>query len=104
MRSRVQSFGPDTYIVTYSSLYGSGKARTAAIRTANGFCETRGAPMRPLDEQIVLGTITSFSLVFACASDAAPSSYDATLGPDIAQPRIQPRSSPEPCRGGCHAH
>lgn len=101
--SRIQSYGSEQWIVSYSSVLSAGKARGAAIRDANAFCVEHGAPMQPLDEQTVVGEITTFSLVFTCSSEPPAAAQTTPLGPDL-RPAVVPKQRPErPCLpSGCH--
>ncbi len=91
---RVQNYGPDTYIVTYSSIYGSGKARTAAIRDANAFCSAKGSQMHPVGEQTTPGEVSSFSLMFSCGAGEA-SQQRVPPGPDGIRP-VSPSTESNP--------
>ena len=86
------------YIVSYSSYYGgASKARNACVRDANAFCAAHGAPMRPIDEQTVVSSVTSVSLVFACSSEPLPASTTDPLGPDLPLqrgPHVRPGPRP----------
>ena len=66
---RVQEYGPGTYFVTYSSVWGPGRASSAAIRDAKAFCAARGSSMQPKDQSVTSGSSFSFSLVFSCSTD-----------------------------------
>ena len=59
----VQPYGPGLYTVSYGSIWGSGKARNAAVSDANEFCDSRGAAMVPVSENSAAG---SFELTFRC--------------------------------------
>lgn len=62
----VQPFGPGLYTVSYSSMFGSGKSRAAAIRDANKYCKVHKAVMIPESEETSRG---SFTLKFRCSPD-----------------------------------
>jgi hypothetical protein len=67
--AHIQPFGPDRYIVTYSSMFGEGKAKHAAVRDANGFCADRQLVMEPIEESLSWnGEVTTFSLEFRCVA------------------------------------
>jgi hypothetical protein len=77
---RVQNYGHDTYIVTHSSIFRVvGKARNAAIRDANAFCSEKGAPMRPTDQQISRGRVTTVSLVFICSATPRATTFNVLV-------------------------
>ena len=67
--SRIQPYGPGRFTVSYGSLFGSGSARTAAVRDANQYCVAQGEVMVP-DEEIV--TENGFTLIFSCAPAQEP--------------------------------
>ena len=92
--TKVQNYGPGTYIVTYSSVHGPGKARTAAIRDANAFCSANGSQMYPLDEQIIPGNVSSFSLMFSCGTSGT-SQQRAPLAPGGVRP-VSPSTESNP--------
>jgi hypothetical protein len=65
-RTNVQPYGPGRYTVSYSSIWGLGKARTAAVSDANKFCNFRGGAMVPESES---STPDTFELTFRCAAE-----------------------------------
>jgi hypothetical protein len=66
--SNVKAYGRGKFTVSNSSICGEARARAAAIRDANSFCEKQKKQMLPLDENTSAwrGVRTSFELVFSC--------------------------------------
>jgi hypothetical protein len=90
--TRVQNYGPGTYIITYSSIFGPAKARTAAIRDANAFCSANDSQMHPVDEQTIPGEVSSFSLMFSCGTSATSQQRTQPV-PDGVRP-VSPSTEP----------
>ena len=64
---QVESYGPDRYSVSYSSVFGDEKARRACLRDANLFCEKNSMVMNPIEERPARRGISSgFVLIFSC--------------------------------------
>jgi len=72
--TQVQPYGSDRFIVTYSSIYGEGAARSAAVRDANEYCAGTQLVMVPIDEKVRRANTSMVLLVFACTVGATQSS------------------------------
>jgi hypothetical protein len=74
--SRVQPYG-EKFIVSYSSLWGTGEALNSCVRDANAYCEGRGLRMFPDSQEPTESTtrrLAGVVLVFRClaADDPGP--------------------------------
>ena len=81
-------FGPDTYSISLSSVWGYSKARSVVYRKAINFCQSRNQIFMPKNERAISNQIVgseSCTLIFRCLNegDAELRRPEYILEPDI---------------------
>lgn len=66
---RITRFGPDTYSLSMTSIKGSSKSRTVALRKVNEFCKSKNQEFMPVSDKA--GGV-SYTIIFRCLNPDDP--------------------------------